>query len=164
MYSTVYLCRLRYVKFFGVDTTKAQIHSLESVYHLAGPPELRFHTVALGVGGVHLETYSTSWLEREWVEHCPTVQWVDLPCLGMLPVSRHLGEHCMLLDASDPGHNCHTMMFEHLDHICSTQEQTDKNQESDKKENACCHDLQPSCGKNVPCHAVYASRGKPANT
>src|SRR5271167_4269633 len=111
--------------------------------HLSILHSSRFHTVALGVAGVHQETYSTSWLEGERVEHYPAVKRVDLPCPGMLPVSRHLGEHCVLLDASDPRHNRHAMMFEHLDHICSTQEQADKNQESDKKENACCHDLQP---------------------
>jgi len=113
------------------------------------PLACHLHTVALVIGGVHQDLHLPSWLEGERVVQHPAVTGVDLPRLGMLPLSRHPGEHGVCFDAGDGSHHPHPMLLERFDLHCTPQEQADKAQQSDKKDDAWFQHLQTS-SENKP--------------
>jgi len=80
----------------------------------------------LVVGGIHQDLYLASRLEGERVEQRPAVTGVDLPRLGMPPMSRHPGEHGVWLDGGDSSHHPHTVLLEALELRYSAQEQASK--------------------------------------
>jgi len=80
----------------------------------------------LVVGGIHQDLYLASRLEGERVEQRPAVTGVDLPRLGMPPMSRHPGEHGVWLDGGDSSHHPHTVLLKALELRYSAQEQASK--------------------------------------
>ena len=118
---------------------------------LPRPLACHLHGVALVVGGIHQHLDLASRLEGERVEQRPAVTGVDLPRLGMAPMSRHPGEHGVWLDRGDSSHHAHTVLLERLEPGYSAQEQASQTQESDKKDDAWIqHQLTSSGNKPFP--------------